>query len=568
MSVNGISGKIYDFLAKFNSNWKEKADSYDKKDGVVSLYEFMAFVDDNWTGTGKPGYSELSEFFNKIDTNVAKGCAKNNGTETTASNKGTLDSNELARIDSMVRAYQKVDEMLNQYASQIPPEVFQNVSKELHSRIENCETVDDINAICTEQTIIEISNSCMADLYLDKFLQEFFDQDNYAKLINEGGYRYNDDSNIKSMLETIKNAIINTLLDGEKYFMLESDVKTIIAMNDHIINEYMNTSLATDNTSTTLNDVQRANLKVVAQDSAASTGIATGYPTTFKKYLNMFLNRLYSSGNTYQNLLQEAQNFTSSDEFTRMLEELNVQLPGEPLGDGTIGRDDGDYSTVVSPPNFDDTGRVDDRGPFVNENGSSGRNPGNSNGSGNRFNFGDITLPSDGTYEKELPNGVGNLFGDSNDSDNNNSSNSGNQFDLGNITLPSNGTYEKELPNGVGNLFGGNTDTDTGEDEDTDNSSTGNPLVNFGNLNFDITDSESVTRNGFVTLPRGAKCKITTPPKYNGMISYHNGSLTIKSNELENGEHKIPLTLTITDADGNVSIIKKSLNINVNNSEK
>ncbi len=564
MSVNGISGKIYDFLAKFNSNWKEKADSYDKKDGVVSLYEFMAFVDDNWTGTGKPGYSELSEFFNKIDTNVAKGCAKNNGTETTASNKGTLDSNELARIDSMVRAYQKVDEMLNQYASQIPPEVFQNVSKELHSRIENCETVDDINAICTEQTIIEISNSCMADLYLDKFLQEFFDQDNYAKLINEGGYRYNDDSNIKSMLETIKNAIINTLLDGEKYFMLESDVKTIIAMNDHIINEYMNTSLATDNTSTTLNDVQRANLKVVAQDSAASTGIATGYPTTFKKYLNMFLNRLYSSGNTYQNLLQEAQNFTSSDEFTRMLEELNVQLPGEPLGDGTIGRDDGDYSTVVSPPNFDDTGRVDDRGPFVNENGSSGRNPGNSNGSGNRFNFGDITLPSDGTYEKELPNGVGNLFGDSNDSDNNNS---GNQFDLGNITLPSNGTYEKELPNGVGNLFGRNTDTDTDE-EDTDNSSTGNPLVNFGNLNFDITDSESVTRNGFVTLPRGAKCKITTSPKYNSMISYHNGSLTIKSNELENGEHKIPLTLTVTDADGNVSIIKKSLNINVNNSEK
>lgn len=565
MSVNGISGKIYDFLAKINGNWKEKADSYDKKDGVVSLYEFMAFVDDNWTGTGKPGYNELSEFFNKIDTNVAKGCAKNNGTETTASNKGTLDSNELARIDSMVRAYQKVDEMLNQYASQIPPEVFQNVSKELHSRIENCETVDDINAICTEQTIIEISNSCMADLYLDKFLQEFFDQDNYAKLINEGGYRYNDDSNIKSMLETIKNAIINTLLDGEKYFMLESDVKTIIAMNDHIINEYMNTSLATDNTSTTLNDVQRANLKVVAQDSAVSTGIATEYPTTFKKYLNMFLNRLYSSGNTYQNLLQEAQNFTSSDEFTRMLEELNVQLPGEPLGDGTIGRDDGNHSTIVSQPNFDDTGRVDDRGPLVNENGSSGRNPGNSNGSGNRFNFGDVTLPSDGTYERHLPDGVGNLFGNSNDSDNNNS---GNQFDLGNITLPSNGTYEKELPNGVGNLFGGNTDTDTGEDEDTDNSSTGNPLVNFGNLNFDITDSESVTRNGFVTLPRGAKCKITTSPKYNNMISYHNGSLTIKSNELENGEHKIPLTLTVTDANGNVSIIKKSLNINVNNSEK
>ena len=610
MSVNGISGKIYDFLAKFNGNWKEKADSYDKKDGVVSLYEFMAFIDDNWTGTGKPGYNELSEFFNKIDTNVAKGCAKNNGTETTASNKGTLDSNELARIDSLVRAYQKVDEMLNQYASQIPPEVFQNVSKELHSRIENCETADDINAICTEQTIIEISNSCMADLYLDKFLQDFFAQDNYAKLINEGGYRYNDDSNIKSMIETIKNAIINTLLDGEKYFMLENDVKSIIAMNDHIIHEYMNTSLATDNTSTTLNDVQRANLKVVAQDSAASTGIATGYPTTFKKYLNMFLNRLYSSGNTYQNLLQEAQNFTSSDEFTRMLEELNVQLPSDPLGDGTIGRDDGNHSTIVNPPNFDDTGRINDRGPFVNGNSSSGRNPGNSNGSGNRFNFGDITLPSDGTYEKQLPDGVGNLFGDSNDSDNNNSSNSGNQFDLGNITLPSDGTYEKQLPDGVGNLFGdandsdnnnssnsgnqfdlgninlpsdgtyerhlpgevgnlfgGNTDTDTDE-EDTDNSSTGNPLVNFGNLNFDITDSESVTRNGFVTLPRGAKCKITTSPKYNSMISYHNGSLTIKSNELENGEHKIPLTLTITDANGNVSIIKKSLNINVNNSEK
>ena len=176
-------------------------------------------------------------------------------------------------------------------------------------------------------------------------------------------------------------------------------------------------------------------------------------------------------------------------------------------------------------------------------------------------------MPSDGTYEKQLPDGVGNLFGDSNDSDNNNSSNSGNQFDLGNITLPSDGTYERHLPGEVGNLFGGNTDTDTDE-EDTDNSSTGNPLVNFGNLNFDITDSESVTRNGFVTLPRGAKCKITTSPKYNSMISYHNGSLTIKSNELENGEHKIPLTLTVTEANGNVSIIKKSLNINVNNSEK